>query len=945
MLLAMPLSASADGVPTIYCGVYSMSSWGSDLQQGIYSFQPGSAIEFTKVSPQETSAHLVPLGGAAVYDGVLHGVYYTYMDGGYNFLYEEFDINTWQRISYKLVNQSNLAATCNVTLNPKDKKVYGQFYNFNLDYQVVNRKFATVDYSTQTKTIIGDPMTVKLVATFCTSYGDIYGIDDEGDLVYIDKTDGEATVMGSLGLSLNSAKPMSAITDYSTNKTYFAAQTTDGKAALYEISRYPAKATLVGEFPDNAVVVNMWIENMEVVPPTKPEDATPVAPTDVKLTYNEAQKKATLTWTAPETSVEKVALDPTTLRYNIVRQPDNVTVATKLNATTFSETIDGEGKDLKAYYYEVTPMNGNIAGNMAASNSVVLGEPLTPPYSEDFTIANNFNLFTVVDANNDGAQWQHYHYVGQYTGTSDYAMIESSRDNADDDYLLTPPIRLEKGGHYQLEFDVRKNFADYLYNQKMRVLVGQGDDMTDYEEVIAEFEIDDVNDIHMKDMVNIDEDGIYHIAFHATSNANTSKLILDNIVLGASLDVYAPDSVTVLKATAAADGSLKATVTFNAPLKNMHGDDLTEITKIVLRDNENKEYATLNSPTPGANCTMIAEGTKNGYNTFEVVPYLNGEQGMPNSVTIFVGQDYPTEPTSVILKDGGENAVLSWVAPQYGINGLPLNPAMLKYNLYDIDSEGYAVEKQQDITSPYTLDGPTKTGEQRLLYYAIDAENTAGWSNPVASNSIVAGVPYELPFNESFANGGVGDKFVWLEGNIDPNDFGLTKQYASDDDSGSLIFIPSYGAALNYVSFNTGKLTLSGATKPTLQFDYYCMPTTASSIGVLVDKFPQGDAQSVGVYALDGVDAEGWKTATIDLSSFSGEEYIIVKFLLTSNSMNEFVLIDNIRITPDVPSGIVSVDADGRNAADAPVFNISGQRVNTPQHGIFIQNGKKFVVK
>jgi len=942
--LLLPIVARAADAPTIYCGVYSMSSWGDNKQQGIYSFVPGSEISFTKVSPQTSSAGLVPLGGAAVYDGVMHSVYYTAVDDGYSFLYQEHDINTWERTSYKFVTYSNLASTCNVTLNPKDKKVYGQFYNFNLDFQVVNRKFAVIDYATQTKTVIGDPMTEVLVATFCSQYGDLYGISKDGNLLYIDKTDGETTNMGSLGLSLNSAKPMSAITDYTTGKTYFAAQTSDGKSALYEISRYPVGATLVGEFPDAAVVVNMYIENMEVVPPVDPKDATPVAPTDVKLSYDASSKLATLTWTAPTTSKEKVALDPSTLTYKIVRMPDNETVATAHASTTFTETIDGTGRDLKAYYYFVYPLNGTIVGDSAQSNAVAIGEALVPPYFEPFTDAANFNLFTVVDANGDGATWKHCHYEGTYTGTiDDYATIEADQNNADDDYLLTPPLRLMKGGRYELSFVTRKNYSPKNYDQRMRVLVGTGTDVTTYKEIIEPFDITEVNNTRTSTMVNIDEDGIYHIAFHALSNAGSSKLVLDSINLAASLDVYGPDSVTNLQAVADPEGNLKATISFNAPTKNMHGDDLTSLTRIDVTDKATgKVYATIAEPTPGNSYSTLIEGTTNGYNTIEVVAYLDDLKGQPNEVTLFIGQDLPLEPTNVQLRDGGEQAVLSWVAPTVGVNGLALNPALLTYNLYDIDDEGYAVEKQRNITSPFNTGDASATGDQQLLYYAIDAENAAGWSNPVASNSIVIGAPYALPYNESFTGGTLtSENFVWLEG--DASNFGLYKQLSSDDDQGSVIYMPSSSSKMNYVSFNTGKYSLAGAPSPTLTFDYYCMPSTSSSIGVLVETFPQdGETDLLTTLALDGVEEAQWKTATVDLSAYVNEPYIIVKFLLVSNSMSEYVVLDNIRMTSTSSIGQLSIDAP---ATDGPIYNLQGQRVVNPAPGIYIQNGKKVVVR
>ena len=52
---------------------------------------------------------------------------------------------------------------------------------------------------------------------------------------------------------------------------------------------------------------------------------------------------------------------------------------------------------------------------------------------------------------------------------------------------------------------------------------------------------------------------------------------------------------------------------------------------------------------------------------------------------------------------------------------------------------------------------------------------------------------------------------------------------------------------------------------------------------------------------------------------------------------------DDFQVEVEVtPTGINSINADDANA---PVYNLSGQRVNKAQQGVFIQNGKKVAVK
>ena len=50
-------------------------------------------------------------------------------------------------------------------------------------------------------------------------------------------------------------------------------------------------------------------------------------------------------------------------------------------------------------------------------------------------------------------------------------------------------------------------------------------------------------------------------------------------------------------------------------------------------------------------------------------------------------------------------------------------------------------------------------------------------------------------------------------------------------------------------------------------------------------------------------------------------------------------------ITPDLTAGINNIKAAEKNDANAPIFNLAGQKVDKSQKGILIQNGKKFVNK
>ena len=56
-----------------------------------------------------------------------------------------------------------------------------------------------------------------------------------------------------------------------------------------------------------------------------------------------------------------------------------------------------------------------------------------------------------------------------------------------------------------------------------------------------------------------------------------------------------------------------------------------------------------------------------------------------------------------------------------------------------------------------------------------------------------------------------------------------------------------------------------------------------------------------------------------------------------------FVVLNEDGTLPDEEEGIRRIAAG--NAGNAPLYNLQGQRVDQPVKGLYIQNGKKVVVK
>lgn len=92
-----------------------------------------------------------------------------------------------------------------------------------------------------------------------------------------------------------------------------------------------------------------------------------------------------------------------------------------------------------------------------------------------FNTEEDFNLFTIVDANNDGSTWE-------YNATNGVAYCTFSSMQASDDWLITPEIHLTPGRKYNFSFSARRGMTSYL--QQIGASFGEGLDPSTYTEIV-----------------------------------------------------------------------------------------------------------------------------------------------------------------------------------------------------------------------------------------------------------------------------------------------------------------------------------------------------------------------------------------------------------------------------------------------------------------------------
>ena len=612
----------------------------------------------------------------------------------------------------------------------------------------------------------------------------------------------------------------------------------------------------------------------------------PLQPENIKLTLD-TKSKLTLTWTAPTKGKNGGYVNPSDLRYKIVRYPDEVVVADSHVGTTFSEEITS--RKLTAYYYKVSAVNEGYTGEEIVSNKVLVGDPLEAPYVEEFDGQPAFDLFTVFDANKDGRTW-----VMNKVDNMVYNQFNTVRDA--DDWLISPPIHLNNDRQYFFSFVVQS--TNKLNTERISASLGNGIVINDsYKVIVPDTSFHGPDAVTLSTLVSVEKDSIYNFAFHATSPSNQGYLFLHKITVTEGPRYSAPDSITDYTLTAGAEGDLSAELKFRTPTKDLKGKDVGTLTKVEILRN-GKLIHTIENPAKGAMLTYKdkSDDIANGFNKYTVVVSNASGAGRVVERDVYIGYDLPRAPQNIKLVDNFDGtALLSWDSPGIkGVNDGYVDESELTYNVFSVQGESVSTfrtgvtERSLDIT-----DVP-QTGEQSLFYFLLKASSSVGESKIGRSPWIIAGSPYTLPFHEGFPGGNIENGF-WTRDKAGKNNIEIVNETSSDNDGGCLKFLADKCG--ESASISSGKIDLAQANNPNLLFSYYAVPGKDNVIQVEISK--DGNAPQV-VSTINYKDLEGdegWRIKKVDLNNFKGARFIILTLRgIDNNQKPTAILIDDINV-------------------------------------------------
>ena len=304
----------------------------------------------------------------------------------------------------------------------------------------------------------------------------------------------------------------------------------------------------------------------------------PGAPQNVTLITHGGN--AEITWAAPEKGQHGGYFDNASLKYNVVRMPDNKVV---VEGTTSLRATDAVSVQ-KGYSYIVTAVNKKGVGASATSKTLSFGPEDSVPFTSPLTTQDDFDRWVTADKNNDGNTWTFY----KPTQTTTYDRCDQNAD----DWLYTPALKFEKGKTYQVRYTYSS--ANWVTPDKheqvmeqMKVWLCAEPIATGATKLIKETgEFHTASNIFLygKDNFQTETTGSARIAFQACSEANHGQIYLKDV----SIREYSTKDLSVQALTGSQLVNSQSQQTFTVDVRN-EGSATVSDYRVLLLNADNNE--------------------------------------------------------------------------------------------------------------------------------------------------------------------------------------------------------------------------------------------------------------------------------------------------------------------------------------------------------------------
>lgn len=348
-------------LPTLYGSVIYSDDWeniqGWSKLYGYYSFQPTSNPTLSKVM---LDPNLYVNGGGCYSDRKIHyHIWEMYADEDsdtgitFNDFYCVVNTDRWEYEQDPIRNSvTDAYVTYDMTYDPTTGNIYALNWG---PYEDTYCNLAVVNPDSGESSDVGRLNAMCVLAA--NNFGQLFSVDYDGTVYYLDKQTGEAIPLGNSGV-----KPkymQSATVDPETNTIYWTATLANGDGILYTIDTTTGALTQIARMPGNAEVTGLFIEADR-----KGLDA-PAPLSDFIVNYTDG--KSRVSFTIPSKGFDGSALSGTINAYVYVDgkqvvaksgQPgENVTAefdVTDGQHTIVAYAANAAGEGVKTYRRQVT---------------------------------------------------------------------------------------------------------------------------------------------------------------------------------------------------------------------------------------------------------------------------------------------------------------------------------------------------------------------------------------------------------------------------------------------------------------------------------------------------------------------------------------------------------------------------------------------------------------
>lgn len=242
---------------------------------------------------------------------------------------------------------------------------------------------------------------------------------------------------------------------------------------------------------------------------------TPGAPLNAKLQKIDSST-ASVSWKVPARGNRNGWFDESSLKYKLVRMPDNVVVAENITATSY---LDKSIQNLGTYYYTITSYSNIGEGGTASTNKYRFGDAMTVPWYESFENEDTKEYWTTFDLNEDYTKFE--------SSFGRMILVSVFDEDSNDDWAISPAIHLEAGKEYRLRYDlevVTKN----VHNNLLTVNIGKTATVEDQTITIKEYDRA-VDPMAQQDVIfTVEESGDYYFGWHVITFGE-AKIVLDEV--------------------------------------------------------------------------------------------------------------------------------------------------------------------------------------------------------------------------------------------------------------------------------------------------------------------------------------------------------------------------------------------------------------------------------